>query len=161
MAGWGSLAANWIANWASFNELSVVGFSCVGLWGTQCGEPEPRFKSNLRVTWSDADDEFAVSVKWRHLSGVEFELNNPAHAGFVFVNTPTLEIPDFDYIDLSATWNITDQLQLRGGVRNLFGRNPPVTDNNSAPASSINGNTFPGTYDALGRVVFIGATAKL
>jgi outer membrane receptor protein involved in Fe transport len=50
---------------------------------------------------------------------------------------------------------------LRGGVRNLFGRNPPLTDNNSAPASSINGNTFPGTYDALGRVVFIGATAKL
>jgi len=53
------------------------------------------------------------------------------------------------------------QLQLRGGVRNVFGKNPPVTDNNSAPASSINGNTFPGTYDSLGRVIFIGATAKL
>ena len=160
MPGWGSLSTNWIANWASFNELSVVGFSCVGLWGPQCGEPEPRFKSNLRVTWSDADDEFAVSVKWRHLSDVQFEQNDPAH-GVIFSNTPTLQIPEFDYIDLSGTWNVTDQLQLRAGVRNLFGKNPPVTDNNSAPASSINGNTFPGTYDALGRVVFIGATAKL
>ena len=56
---------------------------------------------------------------------------------------------------------MSDGLELRGGVRNLFDRNPPVTDNNSAPASSINGNTFPGTYDALGRVIFIGATAKL
>jgi outer membrane receptor protein involved in Fe transport len=161
MDNWGSLSTNWIANIASLNTLSVIGFSCVGLWGTQCGEPEPRFKSNLRVTWSDADDEFAISVKWRHLSGVQFELNDPAHAGFVFNNTPTLQIPEFDYIDLSGTWNVTDQLQLRGGVRNVFGKNPPVTDNNSAPASSINGNTFPGTYDALGRVIFIGATAKL
>ena len=156
MPGWGSLAANWIANWASFNELSVVGFSCVGLWGSQCGEPEPRFKSNLRLTWADADNEFSVSVKWRHLSAVEFELNQ-----FGFQNTPTLAIPDFDYIDLSGTWAVSDQLELRGGVRNLFGRNPPLTDNNTALASSINGNTFPGTYDALGRVVFIGATAKL
>jgi outer membrane receptor protein involved in Fe transport len=134
----------------------VVGFSCVGLWGSQCGEPEPRFKSNLRLTWADPDNVFSVSVKWRHLSGVQFELNQ-----FGFQNTPTLAIPDFDYIDLSGTWAVTDGLELRGGVRNLFGRNPPLTDNNTAPASSINGNTFPGTYDALGRVVFIGATAKL
>jgi len=163
MPGWGSLTANWIANWASFNELSVVGFSCVGLWGSNCGEPEPRFKSNLRLTWADPDNEFSVSLKWRHLSGVEFELNHhlPDSHGNFFTNSPTLDIPDFDYIDLSATWAVSDQLELRGGVRNLFGRNPPVTDNNTAPASSINGNTFPGTYDALGRVVFIGATAKL
>jgi outer membrane receptor protein involved in Fe transport len=156
MAGWGSLTTNWIANWASFNELSVIGYSCVGLWGTQCGEPEPRFKSNLRLTWADSDNEFSVSVKWRHLSGVEFELNQ-----FGFNNTPVLEIPDFDYFDLSGTWAVSDGLELRGGVRNVFDRDPPVTDNNSAPASSINGNTFPGTYDALGRVIFIGATARL
>jgi outer membrane receptor protein involved in Fe transport len=94
---------------------------------------------------------------------VEFELNhhNPDKHGNFFTNSPTLQIPEFDYIDLSGTWNMSDQLQLRAGVRNVFGKNPPVTDNNSAPASSINGNTFPGTYDALGRVIFIGATAKL
>ena len=165
MPGWGSLAANWIANWASFNELSVVGFSCVGLWGSQCGEPEPRFKSNLRLTWADPDNVFSVSVKWRHLSGVQFELNqfgfNNSNNFDPAANNFPLQIPDFDYIDLSGTWAVSDQLELRGGVRNLFGRNPPLTDNNTAPASSINGNTFPGTYDALGRVVFIGATAKL
>jgi iron complex outermembrane receptor protein len=63
--------------------------------------------------------------------------------------------------DLSGTWDVTTGLELRGGVRNLFGKNPPPADNNSAPANSINGSTFPGTYDALGRVIFIGATAKL
>ena len=156
LAGWGSLSTNWIANVASLNTLSVIGFSCVGLWGSQCGEPEPRFKSNLRLTWADEENEFSVSVKWRHLSGVQFELNQ-----FGFVNTPTLQIPEFDYIDLSGTWAVTNGIELRGGVRNLFGKNPPLTDNNTAPASSINANTFPNTYDSLGRVIFIGATAKL
>ena len=172
LAGWGSVSTNWIANVASINKLSVIGFSCVGLWGTQCGEPEPRFKSNLRLTWADEENEFSVSVKWRHLSGVQFEQNQ---SGFLnsrdnVANFPPfppndndfpLRIPEFDYIDLSATWDVATGLQLRGGVRNLFGRNPPLTDNNSAPANDINGNTFPGTYDSLGRVVFIGATAKL
>lgn len=74
-------------------------------------------------------------------------------------NNFPLVIPDFDYIDLSGTWVVTEGLELGGGVRNLFGRNPPLTDNNSAPAASI--NTFPNTYDALDRVVFIGATARL
>jgi iron complex outermembrane receptor protein len=156
LAGWGSLSTNWIANLASLNKLSVVGFSCVGLWGTQCGEPEPRFKSNLRLTWADQENDVSISLKWRHLSGVQFELNSTG-----FVNTPTLQIPEFDYIDLSGTWDVTEGLELRGGVRNLFGKSPPVTDNNTAPANSINGNTFPNTYDSLGRVIFIGATAKL
>ncbi len=49
----------------------------------------------------------------------------------------------------------------RAGVRNIFGINPPLTDNNTAPASDINGNTFPNDYDALGRVFFVGVTAKL
>jgi outer membrane receptor protein involved in Fe transport len=141
---------------ASFNELSVVGFSCVGLWGSQCGEPEPRFKSRLRVTWADDANDWAVSIAWRHLSSVEFELNQ-----FGFNNNPTLQIPEFDYIDLSGTFSLTESIELRWGVRNVLGKKPPVTDNNTAPASSVNGNTFPGTYDALGRVIFVGGTVKL
>ena len=64
-------------------------------------------------------------------------------------------------VDLSGTWAVANDIELRAVVRNLFGKRPPVTDNNTAPASSINGNTFPGTYDALGRVITIGATVKL
>ena len=54
-----------------------------------------------------------------------------------------------------------DAVDLRAGVRNLFDKDPPITDNNSAPASDINGNTFPNTYDAVGRVLYVGATIKL
>jgi iron complex outermembrane receptor protein len=56
---------------------------------------------------------------------------------------------------------VADAIDLRAGVRNLFDKDPPLTDNNSAPASDINNNTFPNTYDTLGRVIFVGATVKL
>jgi len=39
---------------------------------------------------------------------------------------------------------------------------PPIIDFASFPISSPpngNGNTFPGTYDALGRTLFVGVTA--
>jgi hypothetical protein len=56
---------------------------------------------------------------------------------------------------------MTESMELRWGVRNLLGRKPPLTDNNSAPAGSPNGNTFPTTYDAVGGVIFFGGTARL
>ena len=66
-----------------------------------------------------------------------------------------------NYIDLSATYALTPGLELRGGIRNLFSQNPPMTDNNIAPASDVNGSTFPNSYDVLGRQIFLGVTAKL
>ena len=141
---------------------------CAGVWGTQCGEPQNRWKSSLRTTWTDSSGDFSLSLRWRHLSGVQFEQNDNGAGGQIvvpatpaFTNIPTLQFNDFDYFDLSGTWSVAQSVDLRAGVRNLFDRDPPVTDNNTAPASSINNNTFPNTYDALGRVIFVGATVKL
>ncbi len=47
---------------------------------------------------------------------------------------------------------ITDQLALRGGINNLFDKDPPYyTD-------PIDQNTDPFTYDLIGRRFFIKAT---
>jgi outer membrane receptor protein involved in Fe transport len=68
-----------------------------------------------------------------------------------------------DYFDVSGTWTARPGLEFRFGVNNVFDKNPPTMDSNtwgiSAPAFG-NGNTFPGTYDSLGRTFFIGVTAK-
>ena len=48
---------------------------------------------------------------------------------------------------------------LRVGINNLLDRDPPVTTQ-QGPSVFGNGNTFPGSYDALGRKVFVTATAK-
>ncbi|MBL6853148.1 MAG: TonB-dependent receptor, partial [Alphaproteobacteria bacterium] len=166
--GWekaGSLAFNVVGTLVTVNNTAFPNapvLHCAGLYGGQCGEPQNRFKSNARVTWTDNKGDFSVSLRWRHLSSIDFELNGtgPApHAGFV--NTPTLGWGEYDYFDLSGTWSVADSVDLRAGVRNLFDKNPPLTDNNSAPTSSVNNNTFPNTYDALGRIIFVGATVKL
>ena len=66
-----------------------------------------------------------------------------------------------NYFDLSATWAISNSLMLRAGIRNLFDRDPPLTDYAVAPASDDSGNTFPNTYDVLGRQFFLGLNVKL
>ena len=162
----GSLSMNAVGTLVTVNNTDFPGSAtlhCAGVWGTQCGEPQNRFKSNVRLTWTDNKGDFSLSLRWRHLTGVEFEGNLPSAIapGFDFVNHPTLQIPAFDYFDLSGTWAVADAIDLRAGVRNIFDKDPPVTDNNSAPASDVNNNTFPNTYDALGRVIFVGATIKL
>jgi iron complex outermembrane receptor protein len=57
-------------------------------------------------------------------------------------------------------------VNMRFGVNNLFDNDPPlVTGGNAArggsnlcPAGPCNGNTYPGTWDALGRLLWVGAT---
>ena len=64
-----------------------------------------------------------------------------------------------DYIDIAASWPITKQLTLRGGVNNIFDKDPPVVSNTiTGPRIFGNGNTFPQVYDALGRKVFVTLT---
>ena len=167
--GWekaGSLSFNFVGTLVTENNTTLPDgtiLHCAGVWGTNCGEPQNRWKSNLRMTWTDNQGDFALSLRWRHLSGVQFEGNLPGGIapGFDFVNTPVLQFNDFDYFDLSGTWSVAQSVDLRAGVRNLFDRDPPITDNNTSTAASVNNNTFPNTYDALGRVIFVGATVKL
>jgi outer membrane receptor protein involved in Fe transport len=42
---------------------------------------------------------------------------------------------------------------LRFGVNNVLDESPPISDN---VGTTGNGNTYPQTYDALGRWVFMG-----
>jgi outer membrane receptor protein involved in Fe transport len=50
-------------------------------------------------------------------------------------------------------------------VNNIFDKMPPLTTSGDAggggsdcPAGPCNGNTWPGTYDALGRYLYAGIT---
>jgi outer membrane receptor protein involved in Fe transport len=45
-------------------------------------------------------------------------------------------------------------------VNNVFDRLPPTLTTNALPVGAGNDNTFPGTYDSMGRTFFIGATIK-
>ena len=73
-----------------------------------------------------------------------------------------------NYFDLALTYALGSHLNFRAGVNNIFDRQPPlVTSGNSnregsslCPTGPCNGNTYPGTWDALGRYLYIGASVN-
>jgi len=56
-------------------------------------------------------------------------------------------------------------LELRAGINNVFDKDPPVIAagllGSFANVGFGNGNTYPGVYDPMGRVLFAGLTFKL
>jgi len=50
---------------------------------------------------------------------------------------------------------ITENFIVRAGVNNVFDCDPPITT-----IGSFSANTYPQTYDALGRNFFLNVTAK-
>ena len=61
------------------------------------------------------------------------------------------------YFDLLFALPIKDTMTLRIAVNNIFDRDPPLISQTSLGGG--NGNTYPGTYDYLGRNVFINLSA--
>lgn len=157
----GSLGFAMTGTW--LNELVTdtgLGFSnsvydCSGFFGSQCGTPNPEWRHRFRVDYSP-NDVFTINGTWRHISEVEQailaadgSLNNASGIDRIWDAQ--------NYFDISATWRMRDNVTLRAGVNNVLDRDPPIS-----PAASTdgNGNTFPQTYDSMGRYVFFGVTAN-
>jgi outer membrane receptor protein involved in Fe transport len=66
-------------------------------------------------------------------------------------------VPAVSYLDLAANWNINEKLSLRGGINNIFDKDPPLIPN--AIVGNANPNTYT-NYDLLGRHMFVGLTAR-
>jgi iron complex outermembrane recepter protein len=64
-------------------------------------------------------------------------------------------LPSAHYLDLSASWDITDKVQLSGGVNNVFDRQPPIVG-----SSAGYGNTWPATYDPYGQTFYFNARVR-
>ena len=101
-----------------------------------------------------------MALTWRYINGVQNEglsgndqLNGP-------VDSVNRELATRQYFDLAASWNITKNFTLRGGVNNVFDKDPPVVNNGVLPLVFGNGNTVPAVYDTLGRTFFLNVTAK-
>ena len=70
-------------------------------------------------------------------------------------------MPAQSYFDLAGTFTVGDHYNFRLGVNNILDKNPPLFSSSARFVRcrrSCNGNTYPGTYDALGRYIYAGAT---
>jgi len=113
-------------------------------------------------------------VRWRYLGSASAEQlsGNPllfGGSGPAF--PPTERIAAYNYLDLTASFAIGKVVRLQLGINNVTDKDPPIIPTgNSQPfandcptitanGSSCNGNTWPGSYDALGRYLFAHVTA--
>ena len=134
-------------------------YDCKGLFGPTCGQPTPTWRHNMRTTWNSPSGAGAVSLNWRYFGSAKLSANtdNPfLHGDFVTINR---DIRAYSYIDLAASWKILDSVELRAGINNAFDKSPPVIAAGLL-ASFGNGNTYPGVYDPMGRLLFVGATVS-
>ncbi len=137
-------------------------YDCAGLYGlSTCGSPNPLYRHNFRISWRTPVQGLEVSGRWRYFSGVDAlsTSNNP------FLSDPTHIFPvdshigAQSYFDLSGQWRVRDKLTFRAGIQNIADKEPPLVGSNIGGLNaSFNGNTYPQTYDALGRFVFVGAS---
>jgi iron complex outermembrane recepter protein len=162
---WGAASFELTTDWTWTHEMTSTPVQalpsvkdyCVGSFGPTCGQPIPELKGVSRLTWHDGP--LSVSLRHRYIGEVSVDsylipkrLHEPYPALSTLVN-PIIAAQS--YFDLSLTWNVLDNVQLYGGLDNLFDKNPPIVGSSSPSA-----NTFAATYDVLGRQAFVGITAK-
>ncbi len=150
-----------------FTQEPVMGFGvydCAGLYGVTCGTPNPKLRNVFRATWISPWN-VTLSAQWRYFGSVKLDLNdsNPLlNGGLPVVDNFEGKIKAYNWLDLSGTWKVKDGYTLRFGVNNVFDKDPPIIEGSNLGIAGPpfgNGNTFPQTYDTLGRTFFVGLTA--
>ncbi len=129
---------------------------CAGLFGPTCQTVNNRWRHNLMATWHlpvDVD----ISMKWRYLSAVKLDSNDPSVVTGATFNSFNARIPSYSYLDLATEWKIDKYFSIRGGLNNIFDKDPPVVTSDLVSGGAA--NTY-GIYDIMGRQWFLAVTAK-
>jgi outer membrane receptor protein involved in Fe transport len=141
------------------NDTPFVGASanvCKGKYGPICDSPIPSLKFVQRTNWTIGD--FNVGYRWRYLRGTSFE--DPASAIPAFQS-----ISDVHYMDFVVGWSPTaidllDGFTFQLGLENAFDEDPPIVGSEGGTTTQNSGNTFPGTFDTVGRSLTLRASKK-
>ncbi len=137
-------------------------YDCTGYYGGTCGQPSPKWRHNLRTTWTPgwqvAWAPTSVSLNWRYFGETDLATNSDDQYLTGTKSTRNAKIEAYNYFDLAVTKDLPHGLVLRAGINNLFDKDPPAIMSGLLVENG-NGNTFPSTYDPLGRMLFIGITS--
>lgn len=121
--------------------------NCKAAYGARCSSDlvtlvAPSYRHRATFTWDS--EPLTVQFGWKRIGAV-----SDSTVG------STGKIGNFDYYDLNlAIRPPIDGLTLTVGIDNLFGKKPPVPVNPGAF------NTFPDTYDVLGRTFGFSLTLR-
>ena len=182
-----SFVGNWTRSSkfkANAADPASLNRECVGYYSVNCsftGSIQPEYQFSQRFTLGfDAVD---LSLLWRWQDSVSFEpaqLQADIDAAIDAGTSPTTGCPDptgtdpngcvvdpqfrkikaAHYFDLSARFNVSENLVFTATVQNLLDKQPPIVGNSIGSTTFNSGNTYPSTYDALGRRYAVSAKLK-
>lgn len=158
----GRLSINFAGTRTSKYEVQILPgsapYRCDGYFGVTCGQPTPTWRHRALATWTAPGGGFSLATTWRYIGSTVNDKSSTATYLKGTYQPYDYRLPAISYFDFAASVNVGKSLTLRGGVNNAFDVDPPVTA--SAGGQTSNGAFFAGVYDALGRYVFVGATAR-
>jgi outer membrane receptor protein involved in Fe transport len=154
--------------------VQSINRECAGFYSINCS-PNSKFTFTERTTLSLGRVD--LSVLWRYIGKMRIEpeqmKDDIAAAVDAGCADPTGADPDGcvidpqfrkisakSYFDLTARFNVNEHFDLTFTVMNLFDKNPPIVGNSVGSTTFNSGNTFPSTYDPLGRRFAAGARIK-
>lgn len=164
--GFAKLALGFQGNWTHRSKFQASPSSlfreCVGFYSVSCagsgsGSIQPEFSFNQRTTLTFGAID--LSLLWRYLSGVKQEPddvvngNGPAFGNFG-------QIGARHYFDFAGRAAVTDQLSLTLTIQNLLDRKPPFVGTGIGTTAFNSGNTYPSTYDTIGRRFAVAARLR-
>ncbi|GAA0676737.1 outer membrane receptor protein involved in Fe transport [Sphingomonas insulae] len=148
---------------------------CVGYYSSSCESIQPEFQWNQRTSLSFGPG--TLSLLWRHIGKVQYEalapdaaarlISTPLFSGTVTGPTPLAggtynfnRIGAYDYFDLNVQVEVNDNLTFTAGVRNLLDKQPPLVGASIGSTAYNSGNTYPSTYDVLGRLFTVSGKLR-
>ena len=101
----------------------------------------PEWKGLLTIDYDFGDFRVGTRIRYIHSMIDQTALTNP--------ETAPPGVSSYTYVDLNAGWQISERINLRAGVINLFDKEPAIV-------RGTPGVTNPATYDAIGVRYYIG-----
>ncbi len=126
---------------------------CAGYFAGNCGEPTPTYKHTMQT--SLLTGPLTTSIRWRLIGGVDVDPSAFPDASSTFSDLSD-DIGMHNYVDVTLQYAVNENLDLTVGVQNITGKDAPLL------GSTVNeqANTYPATYETLGRQLFVGASVR-
>ena len=177
--GFAAWAVNFVGNYTLNSKFKAtpngLNRECTGFYSVNCsftGSLQPKYQWSLRNTFTIEDID--LSLLWRHIDKFRQEPQDVIDTGPAFVGTlpatgggalsgRTVDfgrIKSFDYFDLTMRFNVSENFTFTATVQNLLDKQPPVIGSSIGATTFDSGNTYPSTYDTLGRRYAVSARLR-
>lgn len=142
-----SYQGNIVTSYLIQANSTVAAVQCKGTFGATCSSDgttlvQPAYRHTAGMGWMF--DKGIVQFDWNRIGKVKSSTTG---------STDTISAQNT--FDLSASYKFTDIVTMSAGIYNLLDKDPPYVSTGGVF------NTFPDTYDIMGRTIGITLTARI